>query len=196
MKPSTTVHRFRPAGLISIVAAVALTGCAASSSPSASTLTIPSPQAAVGAKHETFVDPSRATPASGSVPGHPGRVLQTTIYYPANGTPQAAPVLDAQPDRGAAPYPLIVFAHGFGSSLSEYQALLIRWAAAGYVVAAPLFPLTRSDAQGGPDLEDFAHQPADLGFLITQVVQESDRAGGVLTGLVDSSHIGAAGHSL
>jgi len=196
VKLSTIAYRFRPTALVTVVVALALAGCTASSSPSSSTAVIQPLQAAVGVKHETFVDPSRATPASGSVPGHPGRVLQTTIYYPAKGTARAAAVVDAQPDTRAAPYPLIVFAHGFGSSLNEYQALLVRWAVAGYVVAVPLFPLTRSDAPGGPDLADFANQPADLGFLITQVVQESSRSGGLLTGLVDPRHIGAAGHSL
>jgi dienelactone hydrolase len=91
---------------------------------------------------------------------------------------------------------LIVFAHGFDSNLNGYQALLTQWAASGYVVAAPLFPLTVDDAAGGPDLADFANQPADLSFVITQVLDESARSGDPLSGLVDPHHIGAAGHSL
>jgi hypothetical protein len=38
---------------------------------------------AVGVHVESLVDTTRATPADGSVSGHPGRLLQTTIFYPA-----------------------------------------------------------------------------------------------------------------
>ena len=64
------------------------------------------------------------------------------------------------------------------------------------MVAAPLFPLTRDGAPGGPDLADFANQPADLSFVVTQVLQESAHSGGLLSGLVNPHRIGAAGHSL
>jgi len=72
----------------------------------------------------------------------------------------------------------------------------VRWAEAGYVVAAPLFPLTNDAVPGGADLADFANQPADLSFVITQVLQESAHSGGPLGGLVNPQRIGAAGHSL
>ena len=76
----------------------------------------------------TFVDTSRSTPPWDGMPGKPSRTLVTTIWYPARAS-------------GEGPYPLIVFAHGLGASPQEYQQLLTAWAAAGYVVAAPLFPL-------------------------------------------------------
>ncbi|HSS11201.1 MAG TPA: hypothetical protein VLL25_15045 [Acidimicrobiales bacterium] len=82
---------------------------------------------AVGHRVETFTDSSRSTPANASVPGHPGRILVTTIYYPASGTP---------PRPASGPFPLIVFAHGFTGQGTDYEALLSSWAAAGYVVAA------------------------------------------------------------
>ena len=87
----------------------------------------------------TFVDPHRSTGVNGSVPGHAGRTLVTTIMYPAQGTAAGRVTVNAAPDHTDGPYPLIVFAHGFGSSGVEYRGLLERWAAAGYVVAAPLF---------------------------------------------------------
>ena len=176
------------------VATTMLVSC--SSPPPTTTTGGATPRYAVGVHRETLVDTSRPTPANGSVPGHPGRVLQTTIFYPARGPGGTVPRPGATPDRASAPYPLIVFAHGFGSNVESYQALLVRWAAAGYVVAAPLFPLTRDSAPGGPDLADFANQPADLSFVITQVVQESAHAGGLLSGMVNPRRIGAAGHSL
>jgi dienelactone hydrolase len=122
--------------------------------------------------------------------------LQTSVFYPAQARAGTVPLNGAPPDRKSAPYPLIVFAHGFGSNVTAYQALLVRWAEAGYVVAAPLFPLTGDGATGGPDLADFANEPADLSFVITQVLQESAHSGGLLSGLVNPHRIGAAGHSL
>jgi dienelactone hydrolase len=91
-----------------------------------------------------------------------------------------------------------VFAHGFGTlpDLSPYTTLLARWAGAGYVVAAPLFPLTRSDAPGGPDLSDFPAQPADMVAVVDRMLADARSTQAPLAGMVDAAHIGAAGHSL
>jgi len=190
------IDRVRTVGLGIVAAGIALVSCTSATSSPPVTSTSGTSQLAAGVRYETLVDSSRPTPANGSVPGHPGRVLKTTIFYPAQGRAGPAPINDAPPDRKSAPYPLIVFAHGFGSSVSAYQALLERWAEAGYVVAAPLFPLTSDSTIGSPDLADFANQPADLSFVITQVLQESAHSGGLLSGLVNPHRIGAAGHSL
>jgi dienelactone hydrolase len=151
---------------------------------------------AIGIRTETLVDPSRSTPANGSVPGHPGRTLVTTVLYPTAGAPRSRPVPDAAADRAGGPYPLVVFAHGFGSDVTSYLPLLQRWAAAGFVVAAPLFPLTNAATPGGPDLSDYVNQPGDMSFVVTQILQQSAAATGPLAGLVDPSEVGAAGHSL
>jgi dienelactone hydrolase len=159
---------------------------------------------AVGFHVETLVDPGRSTPTNGTAAGHPGRTLETFILYPASSPSPKAGVggtavrLDAAPQRSAGTFPLIVFAHGFGTdpNLSEYSALLEQWAAAGYVVAAPLFPLTRADAPGSPDLADYVNQPGDMAFVANQVVAQSQADTGILSGLVNTGEIGAAGHSL
>ena len=159
---------------------------------------------AVGYHVETLMDPSRSTPTNGTAPGHPGRTLETFIFYPAStsapkaGLGGAGVGLDAAPQRQAGTFPLIVFAHGFGTdpNLSEYSALLEQWAAAGYVVATPLFPLTRGDAPGSPDLADYINQPGDMAFVADQVVSQSNASTGILSGLVNTSEVGAAGHSL
>jgi predicted dienelactone hydrolase len=159
---------------------------------------------AVGYHVETLVDPTRSTPANGTVPGHPGRTLETFVFYPAAGPAPKAGVgghavrLNSPPQRHAGTFPLIVFAHGFGTdpNLSEYSALLEQWAAAGFVVAAPLFPLTRGDAPGGPDLADYVNQPGDMAFVADRVVAQSRARTGLLSGLVNPRAIGAAGHSL
>jgi dienelactone hydrolase len=178
--------------LATTAAALSLTACSGTTgSPTARHVY------AVGVRTETFLDVSRATPANGDLPAHVGRTLETTIFYPAVGAPGIVPTRAAPPDRAHGPYPLIVFAHGYGSAPDDYAPVLERWAAAGYVVAAPRFPLTRSDAPGGPDLADFANQPADMSFVIAEMLYGSRSPGpGPWAGVVDRRHIGAAGHSL
>jgi fermentation-respiration switch protein FrsA (DUF1100 family) len=148
----------------------------------------------VGVISETFVDPHRTTAAWGPSPPRSTRTLVTTIFYPT-GTPGAGTVPGASPDRRLAPYPLIVFAHGLGASPNDYRTLLSSWASAGFVVAAPLFPLSSGQTPGGPDGGDVVNQPGDVSYVIGSVVQASAEPRGVLSGLVDQGEIGAAGHS-
>jgi predicted esterase len=151
---------------------------------------------AVGIATETYVDTHRPTAAWGSSPVQPTRTLVTTILYPARGSPSSDPPLaGASPDRGGAPYPLIVFAHGLGADPKLYISLLTRWAAAGFVVAAPLFPLSSNETPGGPDGGDVINQPGDMSFVITSVLATSAQPGGLLSGMIDPQAIGAAGHS-
>jgi dienelactone hydrolase len=151
---------------------------------------------AVGVVTETFVDAHRSTPAHGPNPQLPSRTLATTIWYPAQGNAQAgSPVEGAAADRSGGPYPLVVFAHGLGATPQVYEALLSRWAAAGYVVAAPLFPLTNANTSGGTDPDDVFHQPGDVSYVITSVLAASAQNTGPLTGLVDLHEVGVAGHS-
>lgn len=161
---------------------VALAGCGPSTSPVG--------RFGVGARIETFVEPASSSPSGET------RTLTTTVLYPAHTAPGAVAALGAAPDREGAPYPLIAFSHGFGSSPSQYATLLQDWASAGYVVAAPLFPLTGRGAPGRADLADYVHQPADVSFVISQVLGESAARAGPLAGLVDHRRVGAAGHSL
>ena len=147
-----------------------------------------------GTLTETFVDPARPTPPNGAVPGHPGRTLAVTVFYPSRPSPRFQAV--APPDHRAAPYPLVVFAHGFPSDPAGYTPLLQAWASSGYVVAAPTFPLTNPSAPGGPDLADYVNQPGDLSFVVTQLEAQSRAPRGTLSGMVDPDAVGAAGHSL
>ena len=167
-------------GLLLFATALPLAGAptvaAAAGSTSVATTTI------------TFVDTSRPTPPWDGMPAKPSRTLVTSIWYPARASGSVAA-------SGDGPYPLIVFAHGLGGSPQQYQQLLIAWAAAGYVVAAPLFPLSSSETPGGPDGGDIGNQPGDMSFVIDQVLRASAAASGPLSGLVDPNEIGAAGHS-
>ena len=165
-----------------------------SPSPSAaareSTTSTPSGAAApygVGTRVETYVDPTRRTPAIGGVyPGAPTRILRVRFYYPADGQ---------QPARAGAPFPLIVFSHGNGSVPENYAPLLSALARAGFVVAAPAYPLSNSAAPGGGQPLDLANQPRDASFVIDRVLAES-RQSTWMHGLIDPRRIGAAGHSL
>lgn len=130
---------------------------------------------------ETFVDPSRPTPAHGDAPDRTSRTLVTTI---------------ARPDAPG-PFPLLLFSHGFGSSGADYSKMLRALASAGYVVAAPDYPLTSKSAPGGPERgADGDQQPADASFVIDQVLRMNHDPAGPLAGAVDPGRIGAAGHSM
>lgn len=120
----------------------------------------------------TFVDPTRGTPERGDVPATDSRVLQTVIRKPIGR---------------AGPLPLVVFAHGWDSDPSVYESLLDTWAAAGYLVAAPIFP-DSSDTLPGTPVNDFPDEARDLSFVITSLL------GGV-AGPVDPQRIAVAGHS-
>ena len=99
------------------------------------------------------------------------------------------------PTRGHAPYPLVVFGHGFALTPHVYAPLLDAWARAGYVVAAPVFPLGNANAPGGPNESDLVNQPADMRFVITRLLALDTRPGGVLHGRIDPHRIAVAGHS-
>jgi predicted esterase len=150
---------------------------------------------AVGVVEETFVDASRVTPRSGDVAERAERTLPTTILYPALGDPGGDPAAAAPADVDGGPYPLVLFAHGLGATPEAYLDLLAGWAAAGYVVAAPEFPLSSASAPAGPDGADVANQPGDLSFLIDEILAASAADDGPLAGAVDPGAIAAGGHS-
>ncbi len=131
---------------------------------------------------ETLVDSSRPTQANGDYPGADSRTLVSTIWHPA--------------DNSAGAYPLIVYSHGF-SSMKEGGAYLgEQLASLGYVVISANFPLTNFDAPGGPLTQDVVNQPADVSFLIDSLLQQSETAGHMLEGMIDSSRIGVTGISM
>ena len=149
----------------------------------------------VGVMVETFVDHSRSTPAHDREPALPDRTLVTSIWYPTTVRASARPEANAAPDTAAGPYPLIVFSHGLGTVPSEYESLLSAWAAAGFVVAAPKFPLTSRGVPGGVDPADVFSQPGDVSFLISSLLQASEAPAGRLSHLLSSNGVGVSGHS-
>jgi dienelactone hydrolase len=151
---------------------------------------------AVGVRNDTYVDPSRPTPANGGAPGAPNRSMLTTVWYPATGSPSGAAVPGAAPDVAHGPYPLVVFAHGFAVTPRTYTALLTQWASAGYVVVAPAIPLLNGDAPGGASHTDYgAANIADLDFVLADALRRGATPGDPLAGLVDANRVAVTGHS-
>jgi fermentation-respiration switch protein FrsA (DUF1100 family) len=140
-----------------------------------------------------LVDSSRSVrlPDGSSEP----RTLLTYVRYPALGPPSRTDARDAPAARADGPFPLIVFGHGFAVTPELYAGLLQAWARAGYVVAAPVFPLENADAPGGPDESDLTNQPEDMRFVISRLLAASAAGSGPLAGLIDSTRIAATGQS-
>src|SRR6266540_1937027 len=132
--------------------------------PPQSTAAAPATPFAVGVRRETFT-------RAGS------RTLPTTIWYPAK---------DGQPAPGR--FPVVLFSHGLGGAPDDYAALLRRWAAAGFVVAAPAYPKTHRGVRD-PDITDVVNQPADASYVLSRLLD------GPLRASLDAKHLAAAGHS-
>ncbi|HEY5343350.1 MAG TPA: hypothetical protein VIJ66_06790 [Solirubrobacteraceae bacterium] len=123
------------------------------------------------------------------------RTLLTYVRYPALGSPAGTDLPDAPAARADGPFPLVVFGHGFAVTPALYARLLQSWARAGYVVAAPVFPLENADAPGGPDESDLTNQPADMSFVISEMLAAARTSAGPFAGLIDSSQIAVTGQS-
>jgi dienelactone hydrolase len=134
----------------------------------------------IGVRQITFVDATRRTAAYGSYPGSPSRQLPTTIWYPSDG---------------GGPFPLVVFAHGYDVTPSFYASLLPRLAAAGYVVAAPTYPLLSGQPAGPTDTVGWEDLFADTWFVTSRVLDLSAGGDAALGGLIDPARIAVAGHS-
>ncbi len=108
------------------------------------------------------------------------RTLVTYLHYPMNGRP---------------PYPVVVFGHGFAVTPGVYTPLLDAWARAGFLVAAPLFPVERANAPGGPDEADLVNQPGDISFVISRLLEADRNPHSRLYRIVDPHRIAVAGQS-
>jgi len=149
--------------------------------------------------------PAASAPVAGRAPGAPfavgmrsvrlsngaTRPLPTTVYYPATGSTPAGTARTGAP-VAAGRFPVIVFSHGLSGVPAVYAGLLTRWAAAGFVVAAPAYPHT-SFGVVKFDILDVVNQPADASAVLTGVLglPSSD----TLSGHLDASRVAAAGHS-
>jgi poly(3-hydroxybutyrate) depolymerase len=165
----------RPAarrGLAVLAAAALLTsGCARSVHRTLVLRPQAATRGAVTEQRVQYVDRTRSTVSHRTVLAR-SRTLPTWLLTPT------AP----------GPHPLVVFAHGYDVTPLTYSHLLHAWANAGFIVAAPYFPLTNPSAGRWLDEADVDHQPTDAAFILTQVERTLGRA-------VDTRHVFVAGHS-
>jgi dienelactone hydrolase len=171
----------------------------------------------IGMRTVTFVDHSRSTRVTEYHPqAESSRTLVTSIWHPADR--------HGHPVRSGRPFPVVLYSHGTGSDGQHLPADAPRWVQAGYVVVAPTYPLSTSlsctrartigvgpkKANGsaapcrrgqrvemtGPDsIVDIPNEPGDAHFVLDQVLRLNRDRKSWMHGLIDSTRIGAAGHS-
>lgn len=149
----------------------------------------------VGRRDITLVDRSRDTDADpkNHVAAKKGRTLPTVILYPTSDSGDDATVDDHPLADGR--FPLVVFSHGVTASGPAYVGVMKQLAAAGYVVALPTFPLT-SGPHGWDNISQTVHQPADVSFVIDELLDRSADRDGLLGGHLSPDAVAIAGHSL
>jgi predicted dienelactone hydrolase len=191
--------------IISVAAALAVIAACGSSktaTPAAAPTTVshastttttidPDGPFAVGRRDVTFVDVTRPTPANGSSPARPNRTLETIIEYPASGPVATSEKAGAPPANGR--FPVALFVHGFGAHADN--PYLHSWAAAGFIAVAITFPLTNTDAPGGPSQADAVNEPSDAKFVLSQLAHLRAPAAEIQR-IVDASRVGVMGQSL
>lgn len=88
--------------------------------------------------------------------------------------------------------PVVLFSHGFGSSLEGYGPLTDHWAAHGFVVVQPTHPDSRMVGAYGPDT--WRERVAQVKRVLDELAFLEAAVPG-LAGRVDRSRVAAAGHS-
>lgn len=160
----------------------------------------------VGIARCVFVDRSRQTPNYVNNTSKPGRLLVTEVRYPTLSPVRAmSETPDAHPALRHGPFPMVVFGHGYALTPDTYAKLLDHWVAAGFVVAAPLFPDTSEGAVAStgvansflPEADDI-NQPGDMAFVTREMLQSSGATSSlcpIVHALVSRTKIALAGQS-
>jgi len=107
---------------------------------------------------------------------------EVSIYYPAINSGVSQP-----PDKSRAPYPAIVFAHGWLTSKELYTWISNCCAAQGYVTLLFTVPDPAS-------LEAFQQSVTGITRSIDYLLAQNQD--GLLKGLINTSRIGVMGHSM
>lgn len=117
-----------------------------------------SAQFSVGTQSLSVQDPSRSN-----------RTIGYEVCYPATAAGANTPVAAGQ-------FPVIVFGHGFGIAISEYDVWCDAYAAKGYIIA---FPTTEGSIFPFPNHEQFS---LDMSFLIDHLLGASTPFPGSILG--------------
>ncbi|MEU4642209.1 chlorophyllase [Micromonospora sp. NPDC023814] len=189
-------RRATPALLATAMLAAGLVGCSADAGPVARPAApVESPKASTPAP----LVPAGTAPEKAFAVGvrqlelnrDGDRPLPVTVWYPAAGEAGGQPERSAAAARGK--FPVVMFSHGLNGRPADYETLLTRWAAAGFVVAAPTFPHTARGGDG--NVLDVLNQPADVSYALTRVLALDGRSGDPLRGRLATDRVAAAGHS-
>ena len=134
----------------------------------------------LAARDMTFVDQTRGIKASMGFPGSETRRLDVKVWLPE--------------DKTKGPFPLIIYSHGTFGFAGNAMHIVRALVDAGYVVAAPNYPLTSRNAFTKvkfADISDVSEQVKDISFLIGALTADPE-----IGKLIDPERIGTTGHSL
>jgi pimeloyl-ACP methyl ester carboxylesterase len=107
-----------------------------------------------------------------------GRSMDLLVVYPIS-----------EDDASCAPFPLVVFNHGFMLSGEAYRSYGEHLASHGFVVALPTYPMSFFNVH-------HAKLAEDVRFVIDTCLGFAQQEGHPLFGILDPVRIGTSGHSL
>jgi chlorophyllase len=115
--------------------------------------------------------------------------LDTTLTVPATSDSEALHTVFPTSGPTPGPYPLVLIAHGFLISSTEYYGYAQRLASFGFVAVTVDYPVSII-------AENDQNNAEDLTAVIDWAIAQNAPGAGQLSGLVDSARIGIMGHSL
>ena len=176
---SSVVGRHRRGGVRRSTVLLSLVAVTAPVLAAHATAAAQTSQAAPATTSYTFVDSTRSTPCTGAT----DRALNVTVVTP--GTTEPSPVVLVGPGSGASQ-----------RAVAKTDAAAL--AARGYVGVALDFPCTNAPGFSTTDPAvalDVYHQPADVSFVLTNLLSRSAAPGNALSGLLDPARVGLVGTS-
>jgi len=149
------------------------------------------------------------------VAGQPTEAISLADYVPASvtavlgadlplGSWDSGAVRDAAVRDAGAPYPVVVFSHGFGAFRTQSTDLTVHLASRGYIVVAAdhpgrmlgdVLPCLFSPALDGCDLSGFGVDPAPADIDVAVDWLEAGAPGSDLGPHLDLDRLGLFGHS-
>ena len=113
--------------------------------------------------------------------------LHLFIWYPVKD--------DKAPNLNGSPYPLVIYAPGWGSPALEGYGYLLQQIAAYGFVAMSWDPRAEAEGPLNKWYAPIAYRPLDLQFLLDYLASMTAQ-GGPLEGMVNWKQIAIAGHSM
>lgn len=100
---------------------------------------------------------------------------------------------DATVDATAAPYPLVIFSHGFAASAPWYATLVEHYASYGFIVLAPDHT-EHFDSEWSEIWRSSIDRPRDIKQVL-DFAEQMTAAGSEMAGQLDMQHVAVVGHS-